>query len=48
MPINVHLLLCHEFLPCGKARRSLRLITAEKMIMVLADTLFAEDNHANL
>jgi hypothetical protein len=37
-----------SFCHAGKASRSLRLITAEKMIMILGDILFAEDNHANL
>ena len=33
---------------CGKAKRSLRLIAAEKMIMIQANTVFIEGNHAYL
>ena len=33
---------------CGKAKCSLRLITAEKMIMIWFDKFSFEGNHANL
>ena len=37
-----------SFALCGKAKRSLRLITEEKMIMIVLDKFSIEGNHANL
>ena len=45
------LIICFDamsFALCGKAKRSLRLITAEKMITIVSDKFSTEGNHANL
>jgi hypothetical protein len=47
-PLTHHFLLGHEFCAMRETKRSLRLITAEKMIMIVVDNFFTEGNHANL